>query len=72
MIKKSFMSQFKGKSKPIQPIDPGSMLKRPNSDFKSSAKRRKGLGLGTMQQAAPGDAMRSSFGVARKKKRKVY
>jgi hypothetical protein len=70
VAKKSWASQFKKGTVPNQPIDPGSMVKRANSDSNAKSKSRKGLGLGTMQQAAPGLAMRSSFGVPKKKKRK--
>lgn len=68
---KSFTSQFKKGYVPNQPIDPGSMVKRPNSDSNAKSRSRKGITLGAMQQANPGEAMRSSFGVKQKKKKRI-
>lgn len=64
------MSQFKGKFKPNQPIDPGSMVKRPNSDSNAKTRSRKGITLGGMQQANPGEAMKYSFGPKPKKRKR--
>lgn len=67
---KSFMAQFKGKYKPNQPVDSGSMVKRPNSDSNAKSKSRKGITLGGMSQANPGQAMKSSFGLPKKKSKR--
>lgn len=71
MKNKSWASQFKKGSAPNQPVNPGSMLKRANSDSTAKTRSRKGVTLGGMTQAVPGLAMKSSFGVPQKKRKKV-